>query len=108
MTRLNTYLVAALVLGLALVFSARATASGKGGGTKETRIEGRIVAVDAAGGIVKIRRQNGTIVVIRVTAATKIERNDRHVRLSAFKVGDRGEARISPSGVTTKIEAVGP
>jgi hypothetical protein len=68
------------------------------------RVEGAITAVDTVEGTVTIGTR-----VIQTDSTTSIERNDRHVRLSAIQVGDRGEARI-PRGstVASKLEAEGP
>ena len=82
---------------------------GSGGGTPASagRFEGTVTAVDVAAGTVTIRLQNGTVVVIRTGPATKVERNDRHTTLAAFRAGDRGEARVGADGVATKVEAAG-
>jgi Domain of unknown function (DUF5666) len=70
------------------------------------KVEGTITAVGASS--VTIRARSGGQVTVGVTATTKIERNDRHVSLSAFKVGDRGEALFNPTTrVASKVEAVG-
>ncbi|MFO0851580.1 MAG: VCBS repeat-containing protein [Gemmataceae bacterium] len=70
------------------------------------RIEGTITAVDAAGGAFSIRSAKGTVYLIRVTAATKIEKNGVTVPLSAFLIGDFGQARTDAAGVVTRAEAV--
>lgn len=81
---------------------------GRGGNVRaEVRIEGKIVAVDLTKAQVTIMRSNGERVTVQVVAGTKIERNDRHVTLVAFKVGDRGQARLV-ANVLVKIEAKGP
>ena len=84
---------------------------GGGGGGAVTptsgQFEGTVAAVDAAGGTVTLRLQNGQLVVIRTGPGTKVERNDESVSLAAFRVGDRGEARVGADGVATKVEAVG-
>jgi hypothetical protein len=79
-----------------------------GGGNQagQSKIEGTITAVGSDS--VSIRLQNGTIVTVLVNGNTKIERNDLHVPLSAFQVGDRGEARYdATSMIASKVEAVG-
>lgn len=77
------------------------------GGANETRVEGTITAVNVTAGSVVITTQGGTAITVPTIAATKIERNGVRVTLAAFKVGDRGQARIT-NGVATKLEAVGP
>jgi hypothetical protein len=81
---------------------------GKGGSKKPAgKVEGTITAIGATS--VTIRARSGATTTVQVTATTKIERNDRHVSLSAFQVGDRGEALFNPANrVATKVEAVGP
>lgn len=79
-----------------------------GGGNQNgsSQVEGLITEVTANS--ISIRQQNGTIVTVLVDSNTKIERNDLHVLLSAFQVGDRGEARFdSTSMIASKVEAVG-
>ncbi len=81
---------------------------GNGGGnqTGSTQVEGIITEVTADS--VSIRQQNGNIVTVLVDSNTKIERNDLHVLLNAFQVGDRGEARFdATSMLASKVEAVG-
>jgi hypothetical protein len=83
--------------------SALAAGSGRGGNNGETRIEGRVNAVDAAAGTITIGAT-----IVQTNAATKIERNGFHVSLSSIQVGDRGQARIPVGGkVATKVESVG-
>lgn len=83
--------------------------AGNNGGnnqTGQTKVEGTITSVTANS--VSIMLQNGTIVTLLTDANTKIERNDLHVSLSAFQVGDRGEARYDATSlVASKLEAVG-
>ena len=82
--------------------------SGSGGdNSSETRVEGTVTAIDATAGTVSIQRQSGATVTVRTGPQTKIERNDAHTTLAAFKVGDRGEARIGADGIATKVEAIG-
>lgn len=77
-----------------------------GGNNQGSKVEGTITAVGANS--VTIRRLNGTTITVQVASTTKVERNDFHVALSAFKVGDRGEARYDPTTlVATKVEAEG-
>lgn len=66
------------------------------------KVEGLITAVDTVAGTVTIGAR-----VIQTDSSTKIERNDRHVRLSAIQVGDKGEARLAASGIAVKLEAEG-
>jgi hypothetical protein len=68
-------------------------------------VEGTIVAVDASGRTVTIRR-GGANVLIRLTATAKIERNDVETTLAAFQVGDFGQARLGSDGLAFKVEAV--
>lgn len=96
---------AAAAVALALAAAPTPTFAGErgsGGGQQEQRVEGLVTAVNAAGGTVTIGAT-----VVKVGPGTKIERNGVRVPLSAFKVGDRGQARIT-NGVATKVEAVGP
>ncbi len=89
--------------------SGSGTGSGDGSGSGSgdvTRIEGTIVAVNAAGRTVTIRR-GASNVVVRLTASAKIERNDVETTLAAFKVGDFGQARLGSDGLAFKVEAVG-
>ena len=84
---------------------------GKNGGnnpaqTAAAKFEGRITAVGAASVTIARGTVSKTFIV---NAATKVERNDRHVALSAFKVGDRGEAVFNATTlVASKVEATGP
>jgi|GEM_PF-6839582 len=71
-----------------------------------SKIEGVVTAVDVAAGRVSIRVGNATTFSVWVSAATRIERNDNHTSLSAFQVGDFGEAEIGADGYAVKIEAV--
>jgi hypothetical protein len=48
------------------------------------------------------------VVTVKVTAQTRLQRNDVHVSLAAFKVGDAAEARIdAATGQAVKLEAIG-
>ena len=80
---------------------------GTSGSDGRQRVEGLITAIDLANNKVTIRTWSGQSVEVAVAPTTKIERNDLHVTLAAFKVGDRGEARFDASGFTLKIEAEG-
>ena len=82
--------------------------SGGGGGNqpRPAKIEGRVTAVTTTSVTINTRRG---AVTVTVNAATKIERNDRHVRLAAIRVGDRGEALFNATTlVASKVESVGP
>lgn len=82
--------------------------SNGGGGNQsgQAQAEGTVTAVGTSS--VSIKLQNGTIITILIDANTKLERNDLHVALSAFQVGDRGEANYdSTTLLATKFEAVG-
>lgn len=107
---LKSYARVIAALAVALSFAPPAIADkGSGSGSKtELRVEGTVSAVNAAAGTVSIRTQSGAVVTVSSTAATKIERNGVTVKLSAFKVGDRGQARYSAGGVAVKVEATGP
>ncbi len=96
-------------LAVALAFSAPALADkGSGGGQKgEMKVEGTVSAVDAAAGTVSIT-SGGKVVTVTVTATTKVERNGNTATLAAFKLGDRGQALYSASGVASKVQATGP
>jgi hypothetical protein len=81
----------------------------KGNRATETRVEGTLTAVNLGASSVNIRRLNGTVVTVVVSATTKIERNDVEVALNALRVGDRAQARILiATGVTRKLESTGP
>lgn len=80
--------------------------SGTTNAAANSKIEGRITAIDVAGNSVTIRVQSGTSFIVRAVATTKIERNDNHTSLAAFQVGDFGEAEVGSDGFATKIEAV--
>lgn len=104
-------LIAVAMLGL-FVLNAEVLADkgkGKGGNASKTdqaKIEGTITAVGPAS--VTIRTRSGVVRTVTVNAATKVERNDLHVALSAFKVGDRGEALFNTTTmIASKVEAVG-
>ncbi len=78
-------------------------------GTKAGRAEGTISAVNLTTSTVGITTQQGTVVQVKVTSATKIERNGRRVPLSGLRIGDRGQARFdAATSIATKVESVGP
>jgi hypothetical protein len=105
-------LIAIATLGL-FVLNAEVQADkgkGKGGNnaakTAQAKIEGTISAVGPAS--VTIVSRSGVSKTLTVSASTKVERNDRHVALSAFKVGDRGEALFNATTLlASKVEATG-
>ncbi len=70
-----------------------------------SKLEGTITAVDAAGGSVTIRTQNRTSFLVRVTSTTKVERNNNRTTLAAIQLGDFGQAEIGSTGFATKVEA---
>lgn len=73
------------------------------------RVEGILTAVNTTAMTATIARRNGTAVTVSVTASTKIERNNRHVKLSELKIGDHAQARFDPATmVASKLESVGP
>lgn len=78
---------------------------GNNNGTVTGKVEGIITALNVAANQVTIRRQGGTTVTVTAAAGAEIERNDQHVTLSAFQIGDRGEALIRADGLAVKIEA---
>ncbi|MBM3980989.1 MAG: hypothetical protein FJ304_12020 [Planctomycetes bacterium] len=81
--------------------------SGNSGGITGTKVEGTVVAVNAAAGQVAIRTRGGTVLTVAAAPGAKIERNDLHTTLAAFKVGDLGEALLGTTGLALKIEAYG-
>jgi hypothetical protein len=85
--------------------------SGPGKGSrvpsKLIKVEGVIVGLSA--NVVTIRTRGGATTAVIVTAQTKLERNERHIRLTELRVGDRAEAEVlMPSGEAMKLEAIGP
>lgn len=75
-------------------------------GESDGKVEGLITAVGTDS--VTITTESGKAVTVNVTANTKLERNDQHVTLDAFKVGDTAEAKFDPATFEAfKIEAVG-
>ena len=98
------------VVGLASVSeAAKGRGRGGSGGGNEPRpakVEGRVTAVTANSVTITTRRG---AVTVTVNAATKVERNDRHVRLTSIRVGDRGEALYNAKTfIALKVESVGP
>ena len=93
--------------GATVEIEAKTSAGGNDDDTNPLRVEGVITAIDLDNKKVTIRTWSGNLVEVVVAPTTKIERNDLHVTLAAFKVGDRGEARFDVNGVTLKIEAEG-
>ena len=73
----------------------------------EVRLEGTLVAKNVAAGLLSIRKQGGAIVKVTVPASAKVERNDVHSTIAAFKIGDFVQTR-SVNGTVVKAEAVGP
>ena len=80
-----------------------------GGGTVTpgvpSQVEGTITAVDATAGTVTLRQESGTLMTIKTGPATEVERDRAHATLTAFAVGDKGEALVGPDGIAWKIEA---
>jgi hypothetical protein len=54
-----------------------------------------------------IRIESGQLVDVTVGPSTQIERNDQHVSLDSFQVGDKAEAKFDSTGATIKLEAEG-
>jgi hypothetical protein len=108
MPRAAALVVAALALTLVSLAAVEAgPGKGRGGNTNEARVEGAVTAVTANS--VTITTVGGRSVTVGVTAATKVERNGFRVPLSAFRIGDRGQARFNAvTFVASKVEAVGP
>jgi hypothetical protein len=100
-------LVTVSLVGFASMPAAADSGPGNGGNrARLVNIEGILVGVNAQTRVVVIRRFNGAIVTLRLSPFTKIERNDRHVGLWAFRAGDRAQARIL-NGAVVKFEAIG-
>jgi hypothetical protein len=80
---------------------------GDDNGQTDGKVEGMITAVGADS--VTIKTASGKLVTVTVTSQTKLERNDKHVTLAAFQVGDSAEAKFDPATLeASKVEAVGP
>jgi RTX calcium-binding nonapeptide repeat (4 copies) len=75
---------------------------------RRNKVEGSITAIDLAKNQVTIETRSGATFILTIASTTKIERNDRHVALSAIRIGDRGEALYGNDLVAGKLEAVGP
>ena len=69
------------------------------------KIEGTITAVDANARRVTIRLSGGAVAIVQAGPGTITERNDQSAPLSAFVVGERGEAIIGSNGIAVKIES---
>ena len=75
---------------------------------KSAKVEGTLTAVDLAANTVTITPLGGSPVVLNVTAATKIERNEMHVSLSALVIGDAAEAKFDATTMNaSKVETTG-
>jgi hypothetical protein len=79
--------------------------SGVSNAPANSKIEGKVTAIDTTANTVTIRTQSGTLFIARATSGTKIERNNNRTALSAFQIGDFGEAETGSNGFATKIEA---
>ncbi len=103
---ISTLALTAFVAAFALSLSPATTHAAK---ARPGRVEGTLTAVDAKAMTATITRRNGTAVTVFITPATKIERNNIHVPLSALKIGDHAQARFNPATMAaTKLESVGP
>lgn len=75
---------------------------------KSAKVEGTLTMVDLAANTVTITPLGGTPVVLNVTPATKIERNEIHVTLGQLVVGDAAEAKFDATTMNaSKIETTG-
>lgn len=74
-------------------------------GVTATSVEGRITAINLGQSTVTITTVSGVAVTVKVVASTKLERNDAHVNLSAFLIGDDAEAVFNAQRVASKLEA---
>ncbi|MFO0923061.1 MAG: hypothetical protein U0905_11310 [Pirellulales bacterium] len=102
----RSFLLALVALA---VFLGSALTGGKvqAAGGSDPRLEGVLVSMAAPA--VGIRTQAGVVRVIVIPTTAKIERNGVRTNLSAFKLGDRVQARFTSNGaVVTKFEGVGP
>lgn len=103
---ISTLALAAVVAAFALSLSPSTTHAAK---ARPGRVEGTLTAVNTTNMTATITRRNSTAVTVFITPATKIERNDEHVPLSALKVGDHAQARFNPATMAaSKLESVGP
>ena len=92
--------------------AAGAPASPTGESSKNTslvasKVEGAVTAIDAAGATVTVKPQAGAAVVVKLGPTTKVERNGKHAKLTALKVGDAAEAKLGGDGVALTVEATG-
>lgn len=89
------------LFGLAAFDSHRADA-------KDPQVEGKLAAMNVSARVASIKITNGTIVKVTIPTTAKVERNGFKVALSAFKVGDRVQAKFLADGVTVfKFEGTG-
>ena len=76
---------------------------------KSPQVSGTLVALNVAARKATIQTQKNGNVVVSIPAAAKIERNNAHVTLAAFKIGDKVQAKYNAAGsVIIKFEGVGP
>ena len=76
---------------------------------KSPQVSGTLVAKNVAARKVTIHTQNNANVILTIPIAAKVERNGVHVSLSAFKTGDKVQAKYNAAGtVIIKFEGVGP
>lgn len=106
--------------GLAFKIEAYPTApgGGSGGGSSggnvvgqipgaNVQIQGTITAINLATNRLTIRTTGGTDYLVQIVSGTKVERNNIQTTLSAFRIGDFGEAKYNASALAYKVEAVG-
>jgi hypothetical protein len=95
-------LALAAVVALGLLSQAEAA---KGKSPKPAgKVEGVLEAVSDSG--VVIRKQNGTLVTLQVTATTKVELNDVRVPVTSLPLGSRTQALYDPATmVASKVES---
>lgn len=75
---------------------------------REPRIEGVLSQTIGVDRIARVVLRNGQTVSLFIPATAKVERNNLQVGLSAFKAGDRVQARFTADGLTViKFEGVG-
>jgi hypothetical protein len=113
MSKLSTrkqFLLSFIAIAAVLTCLSQGSIAFAKGGVKpgETRVEGTLISVNPPARQVQIRTNASTVVVVNLTPSTKIERNGLHVRLTALKLGDRAQARISNTTQrATKLESRG-
>ncbi len=90
-----------LALGLALLVSGSQWAEA---GPRGREVEGTLSAIDLTNSTVTIANRAGVQTVVAVTAATKIERNDRRTTIDTLVVGEKAEAKLDASGNAQKLE----